>query len=123
MKIMLLKGVRPPTDGKIVSRLRPISMITLQASKSHSSKAPKSETFTHATPSSHDLATLVHTETASPHTPELQTPGTQPLHPSLQADKLSTLIKGVNQRIFGLEKLLLSTNNQIQMLFNQIHWH
>ena len=59
MKIMLLEGVRPPTDGKIVSRPRPISMITLQASKSHSSKAPKSEQFTHATPSGHDSATLI----------------------------------------------------------------
>ena len=56
MKIMLLEGVRPPTDGKIVSRPRPISMITLQASKSHSSKALKSEQFTHATPSGHDSA-------------------------------------------------------------------
>ena len=76
MKIMLLEGVRPPTDGKIVPCPRPISMITLQASKSHSSKAPKSEPFTHATPSGHDATTSMHIDTVSPFTPELQTPST-----------------------------------------------
>ena len=29
MKIMVLKGVRPPTDGKILARLRTLSMISL----------------------------------------------------------------------------------------------
>ena len=61
MKILLREGVRPPTDGKIISRPRPISMITLHASKSHSSKTPKSELVSHATPSGHDSATPVHT--------------------------------------------------------------
>ena len=72
MKIMLLEGVRPPTDGKILSRPRPISMITLQASKSHSSKAPKSEQLIHATPSGHDSATPMRIDTVSPFTLELQ---------------------------------------------------
>ncbi|KAK9984853.1 hypothetical protein SO802_034378 [Lithocarpus litseifolius] len=74
MKIMVLKGVYPPKYGKTLVRLRPISMFSLQASKSHSSKAPKSESFPHATSSSHDSATHttpVHIETASSHTPEL----------------------------------------------------
>ena len=47
MKIMVLEGVCLPTDGKILARLRPLSMISLQASKSHSSKAPKSESLLH----------------------------------------------------------------------------
>ena len=72
MKIMVLEGVSPPTDGKKMVRLRPLSMISLQASKSHSSKAPKSEPFLHATSSGHGLATLVHTETISPITSEMQ---------------------------------------------------
>ena len=72
MKIMLLEGIHPPTDGKIATRPRPISMITLQASKSHSSKAPKSEPFTYATPSAHDSARPMHTDTVSPFTSELQ---------------------------------------------------
>ena len=37
MKIMVLEGVRPPTDGKILPRLQPLSMISLQASETHSS--------------------------------------------------------------------------------------
>ena len=73
MKIMVLKGVRPPINGKKMVHLRPLSMISFQASKSHSSKAPKSEPFLHATSSGHGLATPMHTETASPITLELQT--------------------------------------------------
>ena len=69
--LTVLEGVRPPTDGKILSRLHPLSMISLQASKSHSSKEPKSESSPHATSSGYGSATPVHTETASPITPEL----------------------------------------------------
>ena len=35
MKIMVLEDVRPPKDGKTLVRLRPISMVSLQVSKSH----------------------------------------------------------------------------------------
>ena len=73
---MVLERVSPPSDGKKMVRLRPLSMISLQASKSHSSKAPKSEPFLHATSSGKGLATPVHTETASPITPVLQTTST-----------------------------------------------
>ena len=76
MKIMVHESVRPPTKGKLLARLQPLSMISLQASKSHTSKPPKSESFPHATPSSHGSATPVHTETASPITLELQTTST-----------------------------------------------
>ena len=51
MKTMVLERVNPPTDEKKMDRLCPLSMISLQASKSHSSKAPKSEPFLHATSS------------------------------------------------------------------------
>ena len=83
MKIMVLKGVCPPKDETILVHQRPISMVSLQMSKSHSSaerekqnpsETPKSESFPHATPSCHGSATHTtprHTETASPHTPEL----------------------------------------------------
>ena len=73
MKIMIPKGVSPPTDGRKMNRLRPLSMFTLQASKSHSSKAPKSEPFLHTTSSSQGSATLMHTETVSPVPYEMQT--------------------------------------------------
>ena len=35
MKIMVLKGVRTPKEGTILLRQRPISMMSLQLSKSH----------------------------------------------------------------------------------------
>ena len=111
MKIMLLEGVRPPTDGKIVTCPRPISMITLQASKSHSSKAPKSEPLTHATTSGHDLATPMHTDTVSPFTPKLQTTSTLQEQSGPQANRLGILFESLHLRIAGLEKVLYSTNN------------
>ena len=114
MKILLREGVRPPTDGKVISRPRTISMKILQASKSHSSKLPKSEPFSHATPSGHDFATPMHTTTVSPIPSEKQTTGT-PSAPSSQDDRLSTLFEGLHQRISELERSLYSTNNQVQM--------
>ena len=95
-------------------------MVSLQASKSHSSKAPKSEFFPLATPSSHGSATHttpVHTETASPHTPELQTTSTPPTPLSSQVDRMNTLLEGLYKRIFGFKRVLYSTNNQVQMRF------
>ena len=111
---MVLEGVRPPTNGKILARLRPLSMISLQASKSHSSKAPKNES-SHATPSGHGSATLVHIETASPITPTLQTTSIQHEQSSHQANKLGILFESLHLRIVGFEKVLYSTNNQVQM--------
>ena len=78
MKIILLEGVNPPSDGKMMNRPQPISMVTLQASKSHSSKTPKSEQITPATTSAHGLDTPVHTATISLITPELQPTSNQP---------------------------------------------
>ena len=73
---MVHEGVRPPIERKILARLQPLSMISLQASKSHTSKPPKSESFPHATPSGHGSTTPVHIENASPITLELQTTST-----------------------------------------------
>ena len=118
MKIMVLKGIRPPKDGKILVRLCLISMVSLQVSKSHSSKEPKSESLPHATPFGHGSATHTspgHTETISPHTPKLQMTSTQHVQSSSQVDRLSILIKGLHQHISGFENVLYSTNNQVQM--------
>ena len=82
-------------------------MITLHASKSHSSKTPKSESVSHATPSGlHDSATPVHTTTLSPIPSEKQTTG--------------TLIEGLYQSIYELERSLYSTNNHVQMCLTTI---
>ena len=116
MKILLREGVRPPTDGKTISRPRPISMITLHASKSHSSKTPKSELVSHATPSGlHDSATPVHTTTLSPIPSKKQTTGT-PSTPSSQDDRLSTLIEGLYQCIFELEMRLTTIEGQLDTI-------
>ena len=86
---MVLK-VRLPRDGTILVRQCPISMVSFQMSKSHSSaewekqnpsKTPKSESIPHVTPSGHGSATHTtpgHTETTSPHIFEPQTTSTQP---------------------------------------------
>ena len=50
MKFILREGINPPSDRKMMTRPRPISMITLQASKSHSSRTPKSEPPTYEIP-------------------------------------------------------------------------
>ena len=95
-------------------------MISLQASKSHSSKAPKSEYFPHAASSGHGLATPVHTEITSPITPELQTTSTSTIQPSSQANRISTLIESLSQHIFGFERIHYSTNNQVQIRLTAI---
>ena len=114
MKIRVLKGVHPPRDGTILVRHRLISMVSLQMSKSHSSKVPKSEPLPHATPSGHGSVAYTmsgHTETASPHTPKLQMTSTQPGKSSSQVDRLNILIEGFHQRISGFENVIYSTNN------------
>ena len=120
MKIMVLEGVSTPEDRKKVDRLRPLSMISLQVSKSHSSKAPKSEPFLRATSSSQGSATPVHTEIASPVPSKMQTTSTPSAPSSSQADRLSNLIESVSQQISGLERLLYSTNNQVQVRLTTI---
>ena len=57
MKFILREGINPPSDGKMMTRPHPISMITLQASKSHSSRTPKSEPSIYETPHVHALVT------------------------------------------------------------------
>ena len=111
MKIMVLEGVSPPIDGKKMDSLRPLFMFSLQANKSHSSKAPKSEPFLHATSSGHGSTTPVHTKTISPIPSVMHITSTPSAPHSSQADKLSTLIESVSQQISRLERLLYSTKN------------
>ena len=127
MKLMVLKGVRPPRDVTVLVRQRLISMLFLQMSKSHFSaerekqnlsRTPKSESVPHVTPSDHGSVahiTLGHTEIASPHIPESQTTSTQPRQSSSHADRLNILVKGLHERISGLANVIYSTNSQVQM--------
>ena len=61
MKLILREGIVPPTDGKMLTRQRPISMYSLQASRSHSSKTPKSAHISSNTPSAPESETPAHT--------------------------------------------------------------
>ena len=103
MKFILREGINPPSDGKMMTRPRPISMITLQASKSHSSRPPKSEPSTYETPDVH-----------APITPA-QSTGTSSVPPGFQTAKQSHLITNVAYQISELERLLHSFHNQTQM--------
>nr|POF08071.1 hypothetical protein CFP56_17795 [Quercus suber] len=100
MKISLCEGVRSPTDGKIIPCSRPISIMTLQVSKSHSSRTPKSEPATYETPTVH-----------APLAPA-QSTGTSSVSPGFQMAKQSHLIANVFHRISDLEQLLHSFHNQ-----------
>ncbi|XP_075650453.1 uncharacterized protein LOC142621016 [Castanea sativa] len=126
MKIMVLKGVRPPKEGTILLHQRSISMISLQMSKSHSfaerakhspSKTPKSESSQHATPSEHRSAAPTipgQPETTFPHIPEPQSTSTQLGPSSSHQDKLRTLIKGLHERILGLANVIYSTTTRFR---------
>ena len=108
MKFILREGINPPSNGKMMTCLRPISMITLQASKSHSSRTPKSEPSTYETPHVH-----------APVTPA-QSTGTSSVPPGFQTAKQSHLIANVAHQISELEWLLHSFHNQTQMHFTNI---
>ena len=57
----------------------------------------------------------MHTTTISPITPELQPTSNQPVQSSPQADKLGPLFENLHMHIVGIERLIYSTNNQVQL--------
>ena len=103
MKIILREGVSPSSDEKIVPRPRPISIYTLQASKSHSSKKPKNEPSAHASPSAHATVTPV------------QSTRTPSIPPGFQTAKQSHIIANVFHWLSDLEQLLHSFHSHTQM--------
>ena len=108
MKFILREGINPPSDGKMIIHPRPISMITLQASKSHSSRTPKSEPFTYETPHVYALVTPA------------QSTGTSSVPHGFQTAKQSHLITNVAHQISELERLLHSFHNQTQIRLTTI---
>ena len=108
MKFIPCEGINPPLDGKMMTRRRPIPIVTLQASKSHSSRTPKSEPSTYKTPHVH-----------APVTPA-QSTGTSFVPPGFQTAKQSHLIANVVHQISELERLLHSFHNQTQMRLTTI---
>ena len=100
MKFILREGINPPSNGKMMTSPRPVSMITLQASKSHSSRTPKSEPSTYETLHVHAPVTSA------------QSTGTSFVSPGFQIAKQSHLIMNVVHQISELEQLLHSFHNQ-----------
>ena len=84
----------------MMTRPHPISMVTLQVSKSHSSRTPKSEPPAYETPQVHAPVTLA------------QSTGTSSVPPGFQIAKQSHLIMNVAHQISKLERLLHSFHNQ-----------
>ena len=70
------EGFHPPKDGKIIVRHHPISITSLQKSKSHSSAKRKKQDLSITPKNESAHTTLGHTETTSPHIPEPQTAST-----------------------------------------------
>ena len=108
MKFILREGIKIPSNGKMMTRPPPISMITLQASKSHSSRTTKNEPSTYETPPVH-----------APVTPAKST-STSSVPPEFQIAKQSHLIANVFHQISDLEWLLHSFHNQTQMRLTTI---
>ena len=115
MKFILREGIVPPSDGKMMTRLCPISMFTLQASKSHSSKTPKSAHIFPVTPSALESETHVHTTPTSHVIPEVQQTSIPQVQSDPQTDKVGSLLKNIQKRIDEMVTLLYSTNNHVQM--------
>ena len=95
MKFILREGINPPSDGKMMTRPRPISMFTLQASKSHSSKTPKSAHISPVTPSAPKSETHVHTTPTSHVIPEFQQTSIPQVQSDPQTDRLGSLLESI----------------------------
>ena len=108
MKFILREGINPHSFGKMMTRSHPISMITFRASKSYSSRTPKSEPSTYETPPVH-----------APVTPA-QLIGISSIPPWFQIAKQSHLIANVFHKISDLDRLLHSFHNQTQMRLTTI---
>ena len=110
MKLILREGIVPSTDGKMLTHQRPISMYTLQASRSHSSKTPKSAHISLVTPSAPKSETPARTTSTSHAVPEVPQAQTDP-----HTDRVGSVLEHIQKRVDELVALLYSTNNHVQM--------
>ena len=115
MKFILREGIVPPTNEKMLTRQRPISMYTLQANRSHSSKTPKSAHISLVTPSAPESETPVHTTPSSRVIPEVPQASIPQAQTDPQTDRVGILLENIQKRIDEMVTLLYSTNNHVQM--------
>ena len=115
MKFILREGITPPSDGKMLTRQHPISMYTLQASRSHSSKTPKSAHISPVTPSAPESETPIHTTSTSRVIPKVPQASISQAQTDPQTDRVGSLLANIQKRIDEMVTLLYSTNNHVQM--------
>ena len=115
MKFILREGIVPPSDGKMLTRQCPISMYTLQANRSHSSKSPKSAHISLVTPSAPESKTPVHTTPSSRVIPEVPQASILQAQTNPQTDRVGSLLENIQKRIEEMVTLLYSTNNHVRM--------
>ena len=90
-------------------------MYTLQASRSHSSKSPKSAHISPVTPSAPKSETPVHITPTSRVIPEVPQASIPQAQTDLQTDRVASLLANIQKRIDEMVTLLYSTNNHVQM--------
>ena len=115
MKLILREGIVPPTDGKMLTRQRPISIFTLQASRSHSSKTPRSAHIFSVTPSAPESETPAHTTSTLRVVPEASQASIPQAQTAPHTDRVGSLLEHIQKRIDEIVALLDSTNNHVQM--------
>ena len=115
IKIMKHEGVRPPREGKIIVCHRPISIASLQKSKSQSSTKQKKQDLSSTPKSKSTCTTSRHTNATSPLIPEPQTTSTQPGQSSTHIDRFTMLAESLHEHVSGLANAMYSTNNRVQM--------
>ena len=115
MKLILHEGIIPPADGKMLTRQRPISLLTLQASRSHSSKTPRSAHISPVTPSAPESETPAHTTSTSRAVPEASQASIPQAQTAPHTDRVGSVLEHIQKRIDEIVALLYSTNNHVQM--------
>ena len=90
-------------------------MYTLQASRSHSSKTPKSAHISPVTPSALESETPVHTKSTSRVIPEVPQASIPQAQTDPQTDRMGSLLANIQKQIDEIVTLLYSTNNHVQM--------
>ena len=101
MKLILREGIVPSTDGKMLTRQCPISMFTLQASRSHSSKTPRSAHISPVTPSTPESETPAHTTSTLRAVPEASQASIPQAQTAPHTDKVGSLLEHIQKRIDG----------------------
>ena len=95
IKFILREGIVPPTDGKMLIRQRPISMYTLQASRSHSSKTSKIAHISPVTPFAPESETPVHTTPTPRVIPEAPQASIPQAQTDPQTDRVGSLLANI----------------------------